>query len=317
LEIKVKSDKDATGCERVYDFEVDGTFHCGRPTSYDWYIQDDDSSKRYINTAKPKHKYNTSGKLKVEVVLYFKDGSSCQVDTKVDVDYCKITGFSKIRWKNRHTFTFKALIPKVNFCDDYDEIIKLVWNFGDNTPERTSTNPYDTITHSYATNGTYKVKLTIYTKKGCVMSFYRQVTAKKTDCCYYSDNDTKTYPYNLSGDKWKIEHSYAVNKVALRFVVKSINFKEKKNKPGNWERKNANRLRVNYKGIVYKGDCQETMPTNGNALSNTNKNSITYDKGYGKHLMIKKQCTWSTYEVDNGSYKSGEQTGIYLHTKCD
>ena len=306
--ITAKPSKNAAGCKNKYDFEVGGNFPCGTPISYEWTVD----GTVFSYQAAPSYQFDRYGLHFIKVILKFDNGKTCELTEQVDVDYCKAR-FSKHRDKNKHTFTFVPATLKQ--CED-DEVIKWEWNFGDGSPKYTTTNPNEKVEHTYSKNGKYTVTLTITTKKGCVASFSRKwVIAKKSDCCYPSDKKDVIYYYSYGNNQGKVEHTYAANKVVLRFVVKSINYV--KNKKGNWNREKADRLRVNYEGVVYDKDCITSYSTNGNALSNTKNNSITYDKGFGKAFRLKKNCTWSVYEVDKGSHKSGQYKGVYLHQLCN
>jgi hypothetical protein len=59
------------------------------------------------------------------------------------------------------------------------------------------------------------------------------------------------------------------------------------------------------------------MQTNGNGYSTTKKKTVIYDKGFGEAFRLKKHCTWSVYQIVNGSYNSQQCIGVYLHTLCD
>jgi hypothetical protein len=254
----------------------------------------------------PTHRYNSRGTYKIKVIIYFDDNTKCYIEKNITLVDCSVS----ISYYEDYSYTGAG--KKYNYSatpTSFNQAIPITytWTFENGTTKTGQKTDY-----VYTTDGKKIVSVQVNFNDGCIAATPtdHQVTGT-AGCCYNNDKRERIYYYNYNNTEGKIEHSYSANKTAWRFVVKSINYK-RKGKNG-WEREKASRLRVNYEGVVYKKDCSTTMQTNGNALSNTNSNSITYDKGFGENFRLKRNCTWSTFQVDKGNHQSGQCTGVYLH----
>ena len=134
-------------------FENTTTIHSGNST-YMWYFDDGDSS----DLQNPVHEYKAPGTYRVRLVATSFPWNVVK-DTTITVEVGELPEV-KFRANNKCqglAVTFQNQTTVGNGALTY------VWNFGDNTPTTTVTNP----THLYAVPGGYKVTLTA-SANGCV-----------------------------------------------------------------------------------------------------------------------------------------------------
>src|SRR5205085_960232 len=129
---------------------------------YAWTFGDDGTSA----TASPSHKYSAAGTYSVKLVITSNNGCKDSI-TKSVIAY----PLPKANWTANNECIYNA----VSFSNSSSvaspyTIATYAWNFGDGGTS-SSASP----THNYASAGTYSVKLTITTNKGCVDSLWKSV----------------------------------------------------------------------------------------------------------------------------------------------
>ena len=138
----------------------------GNPVAWEWDFGDGTKS----NQQNPVHQYNNIGTYDVTLTVWASDGSKDSITRQVVVvnapPYADFT-YSPLNPVEGQEITFDA-----SKCYDKDgSIANYTWNFGDGNIAYGKV-----VSHSYASNGTYKVTLTIKDSDGATKSVYKYIT---------------------------------------------------------------------------------------------------------------------------------------------
>lgn len=139
-------------------FENTTTIHSGNST-YMWYFDDGDSS----DLVSPVHEYKQPGTYNIRLIATsFPWGAIKDTTIQVEVGELPAVNFKVNNKCQGIAVTFQNQTTVGN------GVLTYIWNFGDNTPNNTSTNP----SHLYTNPGGYKVTLTAEAN-GCKSSLVK------------------------------------------------------------------------------------------------------------------------------------------------
>ena len=135
----------------------------GGIAGYKWFFGDGDSSQ----AVSPSHAYASAGIYTVRLTAISDNGCTNTVTDQVTIYDAPTADFTFDNVCQNEVFT---PVDASNIASG--TIVSRTWNFGDNSPEVSGTNP----THSYASSGNYNVTLTVTSNNGCTNSISKDVT---------------------------------------------------------------------------------------------------------------------------------------------
>ncbi len=203
-----------------------------------------------VTAANPAHTYRTDGKFNVSLLVTDQNGCT---DKTSKINYIEVDRIPDVLFMSDETFNCLAPFT-VNFTDQSSKIKagdNYLWDWGDGNTS-TQKNP----SHTYTTNGTFSVTLTITTNNGCSTIYQRanyikigtiliDFSASKTNICAPTEvlftNNTEPAGLIASWDfgdgtvanGYNIKHTYTTPgsyNVTLK-VEKDANCKDLKSKP--------------------------------------------------------------------------------------
>jgi PKD repeat protein len=319
--IKDERSEGTNGCNNTYTFSLKNNSSCGTIRSCKWDFGDGSAIINSSGSQSVKYTYKTKGNYTVKAQVTFSNGTSCNFDKiteNIKVDNCnvKLRAFEDVKGVS----IFRVSTGAGN-CDNSNVVsCKLTFGDGSDTTIRSSNFLGNDIRHQYTRDGRKIVTVEVTFESGCVATDKTVTKPKGTGaCCKANDRHVeKEIIYSGCSNK-KIKHIFAIRNILgfHRFVVRSIHFE--KNKKGKWKREKADRLYVNYGGIVYNKSCEDPKSVTGDpGKTKTKQVEITMDKGNGTHFRAGRNTVYSIYEVNDGGCNSGsQQKGISLHdNKC-
>lgn len=255
-----------------------------------WNFGDGTSGTAYTAT----HEYQKSGIYNVTVQIRLHDGASekvCTKTLKLNINGCNATINTPVK-DNSYTGSGVKYIFTADASNCDGTIPKeYIWNFGDGTTGKTTT---DRIEHIYKINGTKTV--TVKVDFGdCIANNTSYVNITGTgNCCreYTGDGISENFCYDKDGksighDKsiYKLTHFFTTRQWHLwhRIVVKNTLYKRKNGRVENkWKREKANKMFANFNGEIADGrqsDCNPLYPITPLGKTNNNDKCQTYDLG--------------------------------------
>ena len=165
----------------------------GNATRYEWDFGDPNATPDNPNKStedNPSHTYSKPGKYKVTLTAYNADGKVSTKTIEIEVKSVKpIADF---------TFTGGDCVApcEVTFTDKSTSAKTYSWDFGDGSPKSTEESPK----HTYATDGTYTVILTVTGEGGQTSVKEEKVVIKKGDVSAVSIKSEFNQPSDIIAD---------------------------------------------------------------------------------------------------------------------
>lgn len=182
-------------------------------TGYAWSFGDGSSS----TAQHPTHSYANAGTYQVYLVITTSSG--CKDTANASVTVINATGTCHAMFRdsavNGNKFFF---FSNGSTTATGDSIIQRIWNFGDG---HTSSGNYNVADHIYQVSGTYNVCLKIVTKKGCIDSVCKTITAvaPATGCMPVISYQRipGSNPYSIAFNSSASKGSTATDSIVSRF----------------------------------------------------------------------------------------------------
>lgn len=283
------------------------------------------------------HEYKKGGTYNVTVQIRLHDGVSekvCTKTLKLDIEDCNVTINTPVRDYSytgtgaKYTFTANA-----SHCDGAKPK-EYIWNFGDGTTERTTT---DRVEHIYKLNGTKTTTVKV-DFGGCTADNTFDINVSGTgNCCreYTGDMINVTLCYDANGnpihhDKsiYKFSHSFTTRQWHLwhRIVVKNTLYKRKNGKiGGKWKEEKAYKMFANFSGEIADGresSCRVLYPITPSGETKNDKKSHTYDYGVRDFISwlewfsVAKESIGSEFKLYiNSTQTDHKKDALKLHQK--